>query len=452
MRRPTIALCALVVALGFAEPSSAIILYYSNGYLELYWWGSDPDPAYYVFDDQDGDLWLREPGLWDARYQRYGGGSADIPEVSAYSMYSGTFHLMLRGRSPTRTCYFNNVNTPENEVELLLLEGGSVRPGVTFLAPNSDIVDSRIEGNVAGTIDVRRIAHEVAAHDLTIEGNLTGVCHARNQLTADAKLWIKGDVRDGGKLVIDGDVNGQIDIDGSVINSSGVEIDIGGKLASSGVLDIGLDLTGNVAVAGDIEAGIAIGHEVSGTIETQGTLTGTVTIGHGLSGEITAGQNLSGDILAGQVLSGEIATPGNMYSGARIEVGSVAATGSVDVSGRMYGDIDVDGSFSGSITVGQDLMSAGDITLGSMADGSQVAIGEDLAGEITVAGGVSGALDVFESLGQGGSITVGSMTSGSNSRVRVYKGHSGQVAVSGDMDSLIQLNYAMGNTVAFQCK
>jgi len=120
--------------------------------------------------------------------------------------------------------------------------------------------------------------------------------------------------------------------------------------------------------------------------------------------------------------------------------------GDVTAEGNLSGNIDLDGTLSASIAVGKDLMSTGDVTLASMADGSQVTIGEDLVGAITVSGSVSGAVDVLDNLALGGSITLGSMLSGSNSRIRVYKSHSGQVAVAGDMNSLIQLNYGAGYT------
>jgi cytoskeletal protein CcmA (bactofilin family) len=271
MRRLGVGLCALIAALAFAQECRAVVLYYPGGYCVLrYYYNDEVHPDYYQWDPDTGHLWLLEPGNWWAQYLRIGGGWWDIPEIGTSNMYGSNFRLIVYGRNLTETCYLNNVQTTQNNVELVLQDGGSVQSGVTFLAPNSTMVNSRIEGNMAGTLRLEKIAHGTSWTDLTIEGNLSGLCDV-DEITADAILRIYGDVQSTGRVEIAGNLDGRIAVDGDIAGLIDVLGDIGanatvliaGNITSAGAISVGANHSGSVSLAGELAGSIDIGQSVT---------------------------------------------------------------------------------------------------------------------------------------------------------------------------------------------
>lgn len=371
MRGSILSAGTLIALAAMATRCCANVEYYPGGYCTIVY-NYDPNVplTHYSFDPDTGRLDLLREGNWWVRYQAMGGGWDDIPRVrNAVVMNGSQFRLVLFGKDLKETCDFSSVNTTLNRVELVLQDGGSLLAGKTFLAPNSDMENSRFEGNLAGTLRVKSIRHGTLQTDLRIQGNVTGLCDVES-IASNATLRIDGSLAAGGRVEVDGDLTGTLQF-GSSIN---------------GTLRIPRDLNVALYVPGNVGGLIDIGRRNNQSIHVGGSVSGDVNIASTMNARIDIDGALSGDI--------DIAS--HCYSTIDIDgalSGRVHVASSITTSGNVF----VAGRHSGVIDVGSDVV--GDIHLSWAGDNTgDVIVGNDLTGELTVHGDLSGEVEIGQDL------------------------------------------------------
>ena len=307
----------------------------------------------------------------------------------------GTFSGGIRTTGGTLNLNANTTGDIENDGSTVAIPAGNVLAGDLTNTSGTSTVDGEIQGNViVGGGTMTTSATSSVSGDATVNGGT---------LTADGGSFGGNVTANGGSV----DVTGSVGVGGALVNRGGdVTVAAAGTLAgdlnqASGTTSV------DGTVAGDVTAS-------GGTLNQDGTITGDVAISGG-SVNTSAGSTTSGETsLTGGTLT---AAGGTFNGGIANDGGTVSVTGPIaanvtNTSGSLA--LDAAGVVTGNVTNAGAMSSLDSTVTGTLANTGTVDVtGGDLtvssftnAGTITVSGGNTLTSGSTGTVASGGTLAV----------------------------------------------
>lgn len=259
-----------------------------------------------------------------------------------------------------------------------------------------------------------------------------------------------------GALVFNGDVAGLLAVSGSVGN-----LNVNGRVFALWVRDS--SLVGNLRIDGDVANNVYLAGTVTGVVFVSGSVGGDFAVVNDVGDNVTIGEPVGGNVYITSPIGGDFGVlgpvTGNMHVGQTVR-GNVTVEGGVggylSFDDAVGGGVDVKADVGGSLhvggTVGDNLFVGG--TVGGRMDVSEEVHGnlvtaDSIGGTLTITGAVGGNLIVTGSvdghLYVAGTVGRSLMVSGTvDGNLNVNKMVRGDLSVAGAVGGKLSCHAAVG--------